>query len=335
MPIHAREGDFIQTLEGLIFDVKGLVHPQKNVIAFLRYIPDPTGKRSLNGVRYRKIYSLKKRFDFLKSNFPHYLYTDSVINDLIQAVPHDKIKNIYYPHDYIDKLFQKKKSPLEKIILKFIKYIIKYCKILMIDLGITGSHMVGLNTPQSDIDLIVYGEKNCYKLYNNIHRLFDDESISVQRYDLEDLKRLYDFRGKDTKIDFENFVQFEKKKKLQGKFKHIDFYIRCIKAWDEIKEEYGYFTYKPIGNALIQGFIINDKGSIFTPCCYKIDDVKFLQGTKVDNLREIFSYRGRCCEAKKEEPILARGKIELVKGKNGEQYHRLIVGGEKGDFLCS
>ena len=205
----------------------------------------------------------------------------------------------------------------------------------MIDLGVTGSHMVGLNTPQSDIDLIVYGEKNCHILYNNLDRLFDDNKIPVERYNIEDLKRLYDFRGKDSKIDFDNFVQFEKKKKLQGKFKHIDFYIRCIKAWDEIKEEYGYFTYKPVGNALIQGIITNDQESIFTPCRYAIEDVKFLHGTKVENLQEIFSFRGRCCEAKKDEPVLAMGKLELVKGEKGEEFHRLLVGGGKGDFLCS
>ncbi|MHA1338521.1 MAG: hypothetical protein ACTSRZ_01170 [Promethearchaeota archaeon] len=33
------EGDFIETKEGLIFDVKGNIHPNKYVIAYVRYIP--------------------------------------------------------------------------------------------------------------------------------------------------------------------------------------------------------------------------------------------------------------------------------------------------------
>jgi len=41
--VRAREGDFLETLEGLIFDVKGLLHPDARVIAYLRYLPDPHG----------------------------------------------------------------------------------------------------------------------------------------------------------------------------------------------------------------------------------------------------------------------------------------------------
>ncbi len=44
-----REGDFIETHEGLVFDVKGLVHPPERVIAFLRYYPSPKGKRKRDG----------------------------------------------------------------------------------------------------------------------------------------------------------------------------------------------------------------------------------------------------------------------------------------------
>ena len=333
--IFAREGDFIKTIEGLIYDIKGLVHPANNVIAFLRYIPDPTGKRMVDGVRYRKLYALKKRYYYLLSNAPHYLYTDSVINDSIQAIPHEKIKQIYYPHEYLENLFHKKRNRLENSIIELINFLTQYSGVLQIDLGVTGSFMVGLNTPNSDFDLIVYGIKNSHRIYNTLDPLFDAPDIPIERYNNVDLKKLYDFRGKDSKIDFENFVHFEKRKKLQGKFKNIDFYIRCVKAWDEIKEKYGYFRYKPLGQALIQGIITNDDESIFTPCRYKIEDVKILHGTQVEDIQEVFSYRGRCCEAKKNESIIAQGKVELVIGEKGEQYCRLVVGGEESDFLYS
>ncbi len=37
--IFATEGDFIETYENLIFDVKGVLHPIDKIIAFIRYIP--------------------------------------------------------------------------------------------------------------------------------------------------------------------------------------------------------------------------------------------------------------------------------------------------------
>ena len=64
--------------------------------------------------------------------------------------------------------------------------------------------------------------------------IFDKNEIPIKRYDLEDLKELYEFRGRESNVDFQNFANFEKRKKLQGKFNGVDFYIRCIKAWDEI-----------------------------------------------------------------------------------------------------
>ncbi|MHA1383937.1 MAG: hypothetical protein ACTSR3_09320 [Candidatus Helarchaeota archaeon] len=317
----------------MVFDVKGLVHPKTHTIAFLRYIPDPSGNRMHDGIRYRKIYALSKRYVYLKSNNPEYLYTDSVINSCIQAVPHNRIKKIYYPHDYLNKLMHKKRNRIENDLVEFVGYIAAYSHVLRLDMGISGSHMVGLNTPHSDFDLIIYGLKNAKKVYDNMSRLFDNEDIPIFRYDNDDLKELYNFRGRESGIDFQNFYQFESRKNLQGKFKSVDFYIRCIKAWDEIEEQYGYFRYKPIGTAVIQAFIKDDTEAILTPCNYKIEDVKFLKGEKVEDLNEISSFRGRCCEAKKDEFVLAKGKIELVTGKKGERYHRLLVGGDKTDFL--
>jgi hypothetical protein len=45
----AREGDLIKHKSNVIFDVKGLIHPEGKIIAFPRYIPDPQGPRHGNG----------------------------------------------------------------------------------------------------------------------------------------------------------------------------------------------------------------------------------------------------------------------------------------------
>jgi len=34
-----REGDFIESVEGFIFDVKGMIQPSDKVVAYVRYVP--------------------------------------------------------------------------------------------------------------------------------------------------------------------------------------------------------------------------------------------------------------------------------------------------------
>ena len=60
MTMKAREGDLIETREGLIFDVKGLTHPPDRVISYVRYFPHSTGDRERGGIKYEKVYSLKE-----------------------------------------------------------------------------------------------------------------------------------------------------------------------------------------------------------------------------------------------------------------------------------
>ncbi|NHI91730.1 MAG: hypothetical protein EAX96_04440 [Candidatus Lokiarchaeota archaeon] len=346
--MYIREGDFIETKDNLFFDVKGYDHPRNRIIAFLRYYPDRRGDRIKNYQKYQKVYSLNKRYDILKTQFPHYLYKDETINQIIQAIPINYIKKIYYPHEYLERILKKKKTnDYEKQVLEFVSFFIKYVKIFVYDIGVSGSPMIGLNKYDSDIDLIIYGKNNALKVYNALDMLFDAKDIPITRYTENELKGLYDFKSKDTDISWEKFYEFEKKKKTQGKFKDTDFFIRFVKAWDDIEGDnrfkYGYFSYKTIGKATIEAKITNDDEFCFTPCCYEINNIKYkdikIFGEKSQRdiekvkINEIVSYRGRFTEARKNEIVHARGNIELVKGKNKEEYLRLIVGNEKEDFL--
>ncbi len=44
-----REGDLLETCDGSVFDVKGMVHPPSRAIAFIRYFRDEKGDRKKNG----------------------------------------------------------------------------------------------------------------------------------------------------------------------------------------------------------------------------------------------------------------------------------------------
>ncbi|MFX0211438.1 MAG: hypothetical protein ACFFDT_36000, partial [Candidatus Hodarchaeota archaeon] len=108
------EGYFLTTKEDLIFDVKGLIHPKRRVISFLRYVPVdllPTDflyknmtQRNIEGRQFYKIYSLKARYKILQEFFPQYLYYEENADLLLQAVPNNSIKLIHHPIEFVRKL---------------------------------------------------------------------------------------------------------------------------------------------------------------------------------------------------------------------------------------
>jgi len=93
--------------------------------------------------------------------------------------------------------------------------------------------------------------------------------------------------------------------------------------------------FKNSGHAKITAKIADSSDSLFTPCTYKVDHVKVVEGHRLEPIREIVSFRGRFCEqAKNGEAVTAQGKVELVTNKkNGDEYYRLILGNKPSDYM--
>lgn len=330
-----REGDFLQIDDGAIFEVKGSLHPPKRVIALIRYMPDPKGDRKFHGRSYRKVYSIDERYKILKKIYPQFLIYDDVFNEYMPEVKHSSIIHSYIPVKELSGL--RKKPQLDYIQEKtvvFTEILRREANITWKDIGITGSISVGLYTDASDIDVIVYGVENCLRVRNAMQNLLKSGQ-KISRYEIEGLKSLYQFRVKDTIMPFEEFVKHESRKSLQGMFDGKDVYIRCIKDWDEIEENYGEIMYKPEGYAKIRAKIIDDSESIFTPCIYKVKDVELIEGKMLNKLREIASFRGRFCEqAKNGETVIAQGKIERVIAPK-EDHFRILLGSRPTDFMIA
>jgi len=331
----AREGDIIETFDGNIFDVKGLVHPPDKVIAFIRFTPDPKGERKRGGVKYRKVYPLHERYELLRKKFSQYLVYDSVFNEWLCEVPIEAIKRHYDPAEFLHKLHRKRKlNPLETVTLHFAEMFKESADVSWNALGFSGSLLVGLHMPQSDIDLVVYGSQNSYAVYDSLRTLMNDKSSSVKSYTTKELRQLFDFRSKDTSMPFEDFVRTESRKVLQGKFEAHDYFIRCVKDWNETNEQYGAVRYQPVGYAKIKATVTDDSQMIFTPCHYKIDNVEIVEGPKMQRIQEIVSFRGRFCEhARNGENVTVQGKIEKVQRKGEKEFYRVLLGNKVSDFM--
>jgi predicted nucleotidyltransferase len=331
----AREGDLIETKTGIIFDVKGLVQPRDRIIAYPRFIPDSSGNRKRKQVSYRKVYALAERLEFLEKTLPHYIVRDSVLGETLCEVPVEDVDKLYTPVEKLKELRGTEDlDRLERLSLQMTELLRENAKIPFNTIGVSGSLMAGLHTSASDIDLVVYGSDNCRKAYSALEMLLKDKNVPLRRYTKQGLRKLFDFRSKDTAVGFEDFIRTESRKVSQGKFLDKDYFIRFVKEWNEV-EEYGDISYSNAGYARIKARIADASESIFTPCTYNVDNVQTQEGDKREPISEIVSFRGRFCEQAEEgEIVVAQGKIEKVVGKrNNDKHFRLLLGNKTSDYM--
>ncbi len=334
--MRAREGDLIKTRSNVVFDVKGLVHPAGKIVAFPRFIPSPQGTRHGKDAVYGKVYSLGDRFKYLQENYPDLIVFDPVFGETMCEVPIADIAEHYKPEEKLWSLRSSKDlTVLESKALQLAETLKKEAIIPWSSIGISGSIMAGLTTEKSDIDPLVYKVANCRKAYAALQNLLKDEDSGLKPYTRAELQELFDFRSKDTQMSFEDFVLVESRKAFQGKFMGTDYFIRFVKDWSEVNEQYGDVCFKNSGYAKITAKIADSTDSLFTPCTYKLDSVKVVEGPKLQPIQEIVSFRGRFCEqAANGEAIEAQGKVELVTDKkSGGEYYRLILGNKPSDYM--
>ena len=261
---------------------------------------------------------------------------DPVFGETMCEVPIAQVAEHYKPEEKLWSLRTSKDlTVLESKALQLAETLKKEAKIPWSSIGISGSIMAGLTTEKSDIDPLVYGVENCRKAYAALQNLLKDEDSGFKPYSRLELQELFDFRSKDTQMSFEDFVLVESRKAFQGKFMGTDYFIRFVKDWSEVNEHYGDVCFKNSGYAKITAKIADSSDSLFTPCTYKLENVRVVEGPKLQPIQEIVSFRGRFCEqAENGEAVEAQGKVELVTNKkNGGEYYRLILGNKPSDYM--
>lgn len=331
--MRAREGDFLRTSDGLRFDVKGLVHPPDRIVAYLRYYPDSRGARSRDGIRYVKVYNLGKRRLLLEKRWPRYLYYDKVQGRELQGVPKDSIQTVYTPQQRLAALLRSKRIDLlEASATRLVKALTQESGLPMGRFGLSGSLLVGLHREDSDLDIMVYGVASAKRVQQALRALLEEDQ-SFHAYRTPDLKRLLAKRDLQQAITFRDFELQERRKMFQGTFERHDYFIRCVKNWEEITERYGEARFTPIGEYTVSAQVADDRESLLTPCRYLLEQVQVIVGDPSRSPSEVVSFRGRFTEqARQGERILARGRLEAVRSEESE-YFRLVVGEGPADVL--
>jgi len=331
----AVEGAAVETADGLVFTVKGVVHPPDRVVAYLRYVPDRSGERVREGARFRRVYKPAEQQRALRARGLSYRVDDPGLGVPVDAVPWAEIVRVYDPRERLRHL--RASGPgdkLEEDALQLTEVLRDIAGAGLVAIGLTGSLLFGLHTPASDIDLVVYGDQDCRRVHAALTRLLDDPASGVARPRGEELASIHAVHREDTPLSAADFARLQARKVNEGRFAGRPYFIRFVKLPAEVPERYGDPCYAPAGRALIEARVTDDSEALFTPCRYSLDQVVSLDGSPAKDLREAISYRGRFAEqARIGRRMRALGALERAIWRDGRETTRLVVGGRPGDYL--
>jgi uncharacterized protein len=331
------EGFAVETREHWVFSVKGMLHPPDRVIAYLRYLPDPAGDRRLGGLVYRRVYRFEEQVELLRSQHPEYLCHDPVLGLDVQSVPRSKCYKVHNPYTRLAHLRHSGPADaVEEDALALAGEIQRASGVDWADLGITGSVMLGTQRHDSDLDLMVCGEMSCRAVREALASLLHDEASTIRRLELEDLRGLYASHRPDTPLGFHDFSRLQARKVNEIRYRNRAVFVRFVKRPQEYGERYGERRYRSVGQATLQGVVHEDSDAIFTPCRYGMRDAHVVRGPQINDVREVVSFRGRFSDQLRSGEVLrGSGTIEQVVGEGTERYHRLVIGGQAGDWLLA
>ncbi|HHY00415.1 MAG TPA: DNA polymerase subunit beta [Methanothermobacter sp.] len=323
--MQARVRDFIYTKDDLFFATTTYLHPNDQILSFLRYIPDLNGDRSLNGSKYSKVDS-KQAYNFLNDGLTEYLFDCKVTGVEMMGVPTRKVKKILNPSKRLKEIINHP-SP-DELLSKVIKVSDIFREETGIGqkyLGISGSVLPGLYNQQiSDIDFVIYGLKNHQKAMKTFESLKNDSESLLKPITNDYWAQLYDKRIKDSTLSYGEFKWYEKRKNNRGVIDGTLFDILATRKWDEIQGTYGEETFKPCGTVQLEATVSDALAAFDNPAVYQVEDVNIIEGPNVP-IKEVASYTHTYSgQARDGEIITARGKLEKVTGRT--TYYRLIVG---------
>ncbi len=334
-----RDRDFLRTTEGFLFCVVGPFHPPNRVISYVKYIPAKRGKWGKGKRRFRRVMraytisNLLKVFNRLEKHHPHYLFYSPFYNILMTAVPVEYIARQYKPEEKLARIFQVSRlDGLQKKLKSFVSILSKKSGVPKESFGVTGSILLHIHKPFSDLDVTVYGLKNSLAVKRALTDAYSSWKSPIQRFEDKAFKTWCRSKVKSFPLTFSEARQIYERKWNMGVFEGTRFSVHPVRLEKEVTEKYADRIYEPV-DAVVMGAVVEENvESMFLPGVYSVKDVKIIKGLQVADIREVVSYEGLYGDiAEIGETILVKGKLEEVHDtKTKRKYHRVLVGSPEG-----
>ena len=177
------------------------------------------------------------------------------------------------------------------------------------DLGIHGSIALEMHAPESDMDFVVYGSHNFRLVEDAIQRLVNEAKFSY-------------IAGN----------RIEAARHFVGKFDGKIWMYNATKQPEEIKVQYGDYTFTPLAPLRFTATVCDDTETMYRPAIYKISDYIPMDAQSEIDLEQIPKYVTSnigCYRnvARAGQQIKVAGTLEKATStKDGTIFYQVVVG---------
>ncbi len=300
--------DFIETAEGLVFAVVESGLEQEKVLCFLRYIYlDHT---------FQKV-NTEKANEFLKKNYPQYLYFSPIKQANLHAISTHKVFKHHQPRNRLKKLLEHKaRNNVENDLVTLCKLFEKL-GLKLSDVGVTGSILISAQNQHSDIDLVFYTSAVFHKARQITRQLITQGDCSALT--AHDWQASYDRRQCD--LSYSEYLWHEKRKFNKAMIHERKFDLSFVSKMPPDSRVIEYKKLKPV---VLKVKIIDDSRSYHYPAEFLINDRQ---------ISSIVSYTATYTgQALKGEWVEVSGILEAA----SDGTMRVVVGSNreaKGEFI--
>jgi predicted nucleotidyltransferase len=199
----------------------------------------------------------------LKQQFPHYLYYSSMLDAHLHAVAADQVVTHHQPKQRLQSILQANQhDEVERDLLQLCELFTQHGLNLM-QTGITGSILVGVQNQQSDIDLVCYDRDIFHQCRAMTARLI--EQGQLQTLSDRDWQRSYERRSCD--LSFDGYVWHERRKYNKAVVNGRKFDLNFIDHSATVTP----VSYQKCGAITLQCKVIDDDCGYDYPAEFKID----------------------------------------------------------------
>ncbi|MER5969435.1 nucleotidyltransferase domain-containing protein [Streptomyces sp. NPDC002055] len=315
-----RDRDYLLDRSGVIFKVIGDVHPGSHWLGYVKYHPDQRGDRTLFGTTYRQNTVVSKAYGILADRPECYVYSPA-IGCVITGVPCEDVVMHYSCRQALATLHETPElldgSAVSKDLLAIIGWIADQDAGDVI--GVTGSFLVGVAGPRSDIDLVCYGPRG----YEAAQGLFAERSL-IRPYEGEDLTRLYLRRAKYMAGSSFDMLLRQESRKLQGLTAGAGAHINCEPLRADGDRTFHDVIAQEVGQISVLARITDHREGLATPALYGIEVDTVIASTidepevfarRITHLR---SYLGAYTGAFREgDTVHISGRLVHIQGPKG------------------
>ncbi|GBC72148.1 hypothetical protein HRbin02_01944 [Candidatus Calditenuaceae archaeon HR02] len=321
-----RDHDYFETAEGWIFLVLGDIHPAGRVWSLLKYVPGngiwgDGKKKFVRVIQQYTVSELLKIISFLEEIQPSYVYQDPTVGAKVIAPPTSRITRVYSSKQRLIELMSRATdNRLERLLVSLVELLSEISGVPTDRFGVTGSILPAIHHRDSDIDLVVYGTDNLWRVLETLEELHRGGEVALlggsepERWVIRASSK-YPVATHELRRLASNVIN-------KGVYSGVPFSIHGVR--EAPAHEYGEVVYSTLGMARVRARVVDVRESLFTPAVYFVED----DGGSIDR---IVCYDMMLAGVLREgDSIEAYGKLEVARRNGKEAWRQILIGSYEG-----